>query len=147
MPRIVSCEDVALLAQLRRAWTEENAGAAIDDAGFETRFAAWWEDERDRRCTWIALVDDRPVGMLNMAEFVRMPRPGSGTGRWGYVANVFVLAAHRNAGIGRRLLDVAVGEARRRGYVRVVLSPSQRSVPLYRRVGFREADELLVLAL
>jgi hypothetical protein len=28
--------------------------------------------------------------------------------------------------------------------VRVVLSPSERSIPLYRRAGFRAADELLV---
>lgn len=84
------------------------------------------------------------VGMLNMLEFRRMPGPGRPSGGWGYIGNVFVLADQRNGGVGRMLLAAALAEARRRRYDRVVLSPTTRSVPFYRRAGFRAADTLLV---
>jgi hypothetical protein len=45
------------------------------------------------------------------------------------------------------LVGALIDEGRARGWVRIVLSPSERSVPFYRRAGFRDADELLVLPL
>jgi GNAT superfamily N-acetyltransferase len=148
--------DVASLAALRRAWSDP-----ADDPEYEQRFAQWWERESRRRLTWLAREDGAAVGMLNMAVFERMPRPmglpesvsasavrpGRQASQWGYIANVFVLAEHRNRGVGRRLLDAAVDHARSNAYVRLVLSPSERSIPFYRRAGFRAADELLVMPL
>jgi GNAT superfamily N-acetyltransferase len=84
--------------------------------------------------------------MINVTVFVRMPRPGRPERRWGYIANVFVLAAHRSTGVGSALLDAAVAHARDHGFVRLVLNPSERSIPLYRRAGFR-ASRLLQLDL
>jgi GNAT superfamily N-acetyltransferase len=144
--RVATDGDVASLAALRRAWTDEYTGR-VDDAGaFEREFAAWYAVE-PARTTWIAIVGAATVGMLNLAEFRRMPRPGMPPSRWGYIANLFVLAAHRNRGLGRELLDAALAAARERHYARLVLSPSPRSVPFYRRAGFAAADELLVLRL
>ena len=85
--------------------------------------------------------------MLNLVVFERMPSPGVPDSRWGYVGNAFVLETHRNAGIGGELLSAAIEYARAEGFVRVVLSPSPRSVPFYRRYGFEIAEELLVLRL
>jgi GNAT superfamily N-acetyltransferase len=75
-----------------------------------------------------------------------MPRPGRPEQRWGYIANVFVLAAHRDTGVGSALLDAAVAYARDQGFVRLVLNPSERSIPFYRRTDFR-ASRLLQLDL
>jgi GNAT superfamily N-acetyltransferase len=93
---------------------------------------------------WLAEVDDSAVGMINMMVFARMPRPGRVRSTWGYVANVFVLAGHRDAGIGARLLDACTSYADDHGFVRLVLSPSERSVPLYERFGFSPATSLLL---
>jgi GNAT superfamily N-acetyltransferase len=135
-----------VLASLRRAWVEERRGPQ-EDPGFEDELARWWDREAPQRLAWVASIDGVPVGMLNLLEFTRMPSPGAPAGRWGYLGNAFVLGEHRDRGIGRALLDAALGEARARGYVRIVLSPSPRSVPFYRRAGFRDATELLVLPL
>jgi GNAT superfamily N-acetyltransferase len=140
--RVATDADVVSLARLRRVWTE-----SAEDPDFERRFAQWWEREAGRRISWLATPGGEPVGMLNMAVFERMPRPGKPISRWGYIANVFVLAAHRNQGLGRLLLDAAIAHARSEGYARVVLSPTDRAIPFYRRAGFRSADELLVLPL
>jgi len=38
--------------------------------------------------------------------------------------------------VGRLLLDAAMDEARSRGFVRLVLNPSERSMSFYERAGF-----------
>jgi GNAT superfamily N-acetyltransferase len=137
-------QDVDAIAALRRAWVEEDAGP-VDDAAYEQAFADWYEREGDHRLAWIGLVDDAPVGMLNLLEYRRMPRPGRLDSRWGYISNVFVLGKHRNNGLGRELLDAALAAAHERAYVRLVLSPSDRAIPFYARAGFVAADELMIL--
>jgi len=135
------------VAALRRAWVEENGGLIVDIGTFERDFAQWYAAEAGRRLTWVAAAGDEAVGMLNLVEFHRMPRPGRLHSTWGYISNVFVLAGHRNRGIGRQLLEAAIGAARERGYARLVLSPSDRARPLYARVGFGPADTLMLMPL
>jgi GNAT superfamily N-acetyltransferase len=137
--------DVPALAALRREWTREWGGAG-DDPGFAERFAAWFEQETARRITWLAEVDGGAVGMVNLTVFERMPQPGRAPSRWGYLANAFVLAAFRDRGIGGRLLDALLGYADEHDFARVVLNPSARAIPLYRRAGFEPASALLVRA-
>ncbi len=93
---------------------------------------------------WLAEVGGRPAGMMNLAIYERMPRPGRALSRWGYLGNVFVLAEYRNRGIGSRLVSAALNYADENGLVRVVLSPTERSIPLYERAGFGSADALLL---
>ena len=86
--------------------------------------------------------------MLNMLVVTRMPRPatggGSHTSQWGYISNVYVQPAHRDRGVGGRLLDAATTYADEHALARVVLSPSERSIPFYRRRGFGPATGLMV---
>lgn len=145
--RLVGAGDAALVAALRRAWTEEQLEAPVDDPSYPDRFAAWWAAETDRRLIWVATVAGTPVGMLNVTVFERMPRPDRPPSRWGYLGNAFVLRRHRNSGIGARLLAAAVSYARNAGFVRLVLAPSERSVPFYQRAGFRPANDLMLLDL
>ena len=141
--RIASAEDAPALAALRRAWTAEQHGP-VDDPGFEARFLDWYERESARRFSWLAEAGGEMVGMMNMSVFERMPQPGRDPGCWGYLANAFVLAAHRDRGIGSLLLRALLGYADEHRFVRVVLSPSQRAIPFYRRLGFTANNDLMV---
>jgi GNAT superfamily N-acetyltransferase len=141
--RQAGAQDLAAIARLRRLSAEEQDGEQADP-GFAEAFASWFAREMSRRIFWLAEVDGQPVGSMNLMVFDRMPRPGRPPGRWGYLGNAFVLAAQRNQGIGGQLLDVVLGYAAGHRFARVVLSPSERSIPFYYRAGFRSADELLV---
>jgi GNAT superfamily N-acetyltransferase len=143
--RLATEGDLPELVGLRREWTAELDGH-VSDPEFADAFADWWVDERRRRTIWVA-EGHAIVGMINLVEFRRMPRPGRPPSAWGYLGNVYVLPPHRDRGVGAALLSTAVAEARRRGYARVVLNPSQRSVSLYRRAGFAPAGGLFVLEL
>jgi len=127
--------DVAALAALRRRWKSRT-----DDPGFEQRFATWLLGEGERRTVWLAEVDGTPTGMATLLEYRRMPAPGHPGAAWGYLGGMFVLTSHRGRGVGAQLVNAILAAADARGYVRVVLSPSPRSLPFYRRAGFTEAD-------
>lgn len=135
--------DLAAIARLRRESALEQDGEHTDP-GFEERFAAWFAQESSRRIMWLAEVGGRPVGAMNLAVFERMPRPGRPPSHWGYLGHTFVLSAYRNQGIGSQLLHAVLSYADEHDFARVVLSPSQRSIPFYERAGFGPASELLV---
>jgi GNAT superfamily N-acetyltransferase len=138
--------DVPGLARLRQLWTQETDGV-IEEPGFEERFAAWTARTAQDRRVWVAECDSELVGMINMAVFERMPRPGRPPARWGYLANAFVLQEFRNAGVGKLLIDELLAYARAQNFARVVLSPSERAVPFYERAGFGPADMLMAQTL
>jgi GNAT superfamily N-acetyltransferase len=134
--RVAGAEDVGALAALRALWS-----GAVADAAFAERMAGWLASEGGRRTTWLAWAGDEPAGMASMLEYRRMPRPGRADSRWGYVSNMFVRDDARNRGIGAALLDAVIAAADERGYARLVLSPSERALALYRRAGFIVPDD------
>jgi GNAT superfamily N-acetyltransferase len=133
--RLTGPADIREIAALRAQWT-----GATADPHFESHVRAWLEAEGDRRLVWLATLGDEPAGLASMLEYHRMPRPDRLDSRWGYVGNMFVRENLRNRGIGSALLAAIIGEAAARGYARLVLSPTERAVPFYRRAGFVDAD-------
>lgn len=117
------------------------------DRRFEDEFAAWVGGLAGERLYWLAERDGASIGMLSLLVYRRMPRPGRRDSCWGYVGNVYVRPQERDRGVGRALLDATVDHATGQGFVRLVLSPSARSVPFYRRAGFVPATRLHVLEL
>jgi GNAT superfamily N-acetyltransferase len=135
--------DLAATVQLRHEWAREEDGE-VEDPDFEENLAAWFGREGSRRITWLAEEGGRPAGMANLAIYERMPRPGRALSRWGYLGNVYVCRAYRNRGIGSQLVRAALAYADQNGFARVVLSPTERSVPLYERAGFGPAGALML---
>ncbi|CAN5892634.1 hypothetical protein BH24ACT8_BH24ACT8_20440 [soil metagenome] len=141
----------AALASLRSgsaAGRRRDAGlpplTAGEEQEFVSRLHTWLDDEQGHRRHYLADLGGQSVGMAGMLVYRRMPKPGASPGVWCYVGNLFVATEHRNAGVGHRLLTAMLDDARAMGAARVVLSPSARSVPWYRRNGFGDADGLLV---
>lgn len=129
---------------LRRADAIERRAVAHDaDPGFETRFATWAEETRAMSVAWLAELRAEPVGMLHMFVHARMPMPDRDTAGWGYIGLLFVLPANRDCGLGGRLLDTALNYAREHHLSRILLHPTERAVPLYRRTGFDPAGQYL----
>ena len=138
--------DLADLAAMRTAWTRKRTEGLED--GFADRLEAWWRRQGGARHAWVARsADDAPVGTANLQVFERMPRPGLPDARWAYVANVWTAPEHRRRGVGRLLMGDVLGWCREEGMERVVLNPSEVSLPLYRGLGFRPADDLMRLDL
>lgn len=129
---------------LRYEWS----GVPTGDREFERHFRACWQTERHRRRAFVAhAADGRPVGIANALIYTRVPSPGRPTARWLYAANVFVTPTFRRRGVAASLMTEVIDAARAEGMVRIVLAPSEMSIPLYRSLGFRVADDLMRLDL
>jgi GNAT superfamily N-acetyltransferase len=83
---------------------------------------------------YLALVDDSPAGVAGL-------KPVSAT--MAELKRLFVRPAHRGAGLGRRLIDQVITDARLLGYQTVVLETADFMTGahrLYRSVGFRHTE-------
>jgi len=143
--RRTTARDVQAMAMLRRADAIERRSVAPGaDPGFEARFAEWAAVTDGRSVAWLAELRGEPVGMLHMFVQPRMPMPDRDTARWAYIGVLFVLSGYRDAGLGTRLLGTALDHATEHGLSRILLHPTERAIPLYRRTGFAPADQYVV---
>ncbi len=133
--------DIEALAALRHEWSGASRGSG---ASFVEPFREWFRAESSHRTFWIARVEGRAVGMVNLTILDRMPKPEMDSGAWGYLSNMYVQGPHRNQGVGSLLIDALLAYSDDLGLARVVLNPTDRSVPLYQRHGFRPAGDLLL---
>jgi GNAT superfamily N-acetyltransferase len=144
--RVASFADLPQVTSLRQQWSA-NRGFSGDTGEFAERVREWWERQGDSRVCWLALDEELAIGMANLAVFERMPHVGVPVRRWGYVRNVWVDPVHRRRGVATALMTAVIDWCRARSFERIVLNPSQVSVPMYHGLGFRPADELLRLDL
>ena len=140
-------DDVDELVRLRLDWSRAQGLDATAD--FADRFRRWWAEQSGHRVAWLARPAEggSAVAMANVTVFERMPRPGTPDARWAYVGNVWVDVEHRRRGVGAALMAEVVRWCRAAGMQRIVLNPSELSLPLYRGLGFRPADDLMRLDL
>jgi GNAT superfamily N-acetyltransferase len=142
--------DLPALVALRTSWGSSRGGASVGTHGADDlgkRLRRWSERQGDLRAAWLAMEGERPVGMVNLAVFERMPHVGVPDGRWAYLANLWVEPDRRRRGVASALMAAAVAWSRAEAMERLVLNPSEMSRPLYRAFGFRPADDLMRLDL
>ena len=78
----------------------------------------------------------RLLGAVTIRVVRKELSPGAKPDAWGYVTNTFVLAEHRQRGVGTALLNGAIAWAADSGLELLIVWPSERSVSFYRRAGF-----------
>ncbi len=143
-------DDIPELARLRRQLYVEQDGEpaeSADEYGERlARFAMPTLASEDWRA-WVARFGDELVAAMWMHTLHRVPVPGKRAGPIGYLTNVYVEPAYRNAGLGAEMLDQITAWCRNEGFSAVIVWPTERSRPFYRRCGFDRPEEPLVLDL
>ncbi|WP_037955334.1 GNAT family N-acetyltransferase [Streptomyces sulphureus] len=143
--RRAQATDAHQLARLRWEFKQEEHGGGHAEARPEARAAAWIS-ERLGSGRWLAWVAECDAGIrghvfLNLVE--RVPEPYEENTPIGYVTNFYVDVRYRNRGFGTALLRAVREHAGERGVDVLFVWPSERSVPIYRRAGFRPPGEML----
>ena len=147
--RRAGVDDLPALAELQWRWRVEewNKEPTLDRRAFGEAFVQWAAPRLDSHAAFVALRDGHAIGMAWIATIDRVPTPDALIRRIGHMQGFYVVPEERDRKVGSALLQMVIEEARRRGYRYVLVHPSERSIPLYRRRGFIASDEFLVLQL
>jgi GNAT superfamily N-acetyltransferase len=119
--------------------TRERLDAAIallevaDLAGAKTNLVRYLRCQP--RCGWVALDGDQLVGLVTVLR----------QGTAGFVGAMAVHPAHRNIGLGRRLLVHAQEDARRDGMETFLLEATPMGAHLYTKLGYVEEHTTVIL--
>ncbi len=104
-------------------------------------------EHRHTHIPFLLDLDSSAVGMAWLAVVERIPGPERWTRLSGNIQSVYVMAEHRNSGLGSLLVGQLIDEARHMSLEYLSVHPSPPSFPFYRRLGFEGEGSLLFLAL
>ena len=96
---------------------------------------------------WVAAEEATIVAHIFVHLFHPVPRPDRAVVNYGYMTNVYTKPAYRNRGVGTTLMQHVIAWARRHDMAFLMVSPSELSIPFYRRAGFADQTEWMQLDL
>jgi ribosomal protein S18 acetylase RimI-like enzyme len=149
--RKASADDLKLLTEWRMRVLHE-VFSTPDDADMEDLRAAneayYREHVPDGTHTACFAVDTgngRIVGCGGICYQHEMPSPDNPTGTCGYLMNIFAVPELRGRGIGRKVVEFLIADARARGIGKIYLESSQMAKSLYRSIGFEDLPDYMKL--
>ena len=85
------------------------------------------------------------VGCGGICYQKEMPSPDNLTGTNGYLMNIYTLPEYRGRGVGRKIIDFLVDEAKRKGTGKIYLESSKDAKHLYEEIGFSDMQDYMKL--
>src|SRR6476659_5801151 len=135
--------DAAELARLRWDFHGSNEGNHLR-LDFLKDCEAWLHEALASGRWTIVVAESHPaslIGCMYLQCIDKVPDPGAICRKWGYVTNCYVAIEHRGQGLGTKLLQFLINDARGRGLEFLIVWPSEASVSFYSRVGFISMSE------
>lgn len=86
---------------------------------------------------------DKGVGCGGVCFYDELPSPDNPSGRCAYIMNIYVRRAYRGCGVGIKIVNWLVAEARKRGITKIVLETTDAGRGLYRATGFGEYKDMM----
>ncbi len=140
-------EDAPALAVMRWDFTAEDDFIHPDATheGYEQSFAEFLDMALTSRrwAIWVVEDDGRLVSHIFMQVIEKVPRPGRQERRFGWVTNVYTLPEYRNQGVGSQLMKHVEAWSKAQNLELMLVWPTERSVPYYRRAGFEYTIQVL----
>ncbi len=93
-----------------------------------------------------ACAGEKIVGCGGVCLYQEMPSPDNLSGNCGYLMNIYTLPAMRQQGVGKKVVQWLVQEAKHRGAEKIYLEASEQAYPLYRSLGFQDMTGYLKLS-
>jgi len=147
----MACEtDAAMLARLRYEFRASFHEVIEDEVSFVRRCTAWMKErlatDGHWKC-WIAESPQTVVGNVWAQLVEKIPNPIAESEHYVYLTNFYVREEYRGKGVGSMLLSAALAWSRSKNASTVILWPTQRSKPFYRRNGFAQTDDVMQLVI
>ena len=148
--KIATSEDIAELMAIRLEMLRE-VNDLPPDYVFSEDFCSYSRDYflNGQHTTMLAVdeEDGNTIGCASMCYIELMPTFSHPTGKRAHLMNVYTSPDYRGQGIARRMVEMLMEEARRRGVTEISLDATTSGRPLYRKLGFQDSEECMVLVL
>lgn len=98
--------------------------------------------------TILAFNDDNEViGCATICYINVMPTFSHPTGKRSHLMNVYTNKSYRRQGIALRMMKILIDEAKEKGATEISLDATKEGRTLYKKLGFTDSDECMVLNL
>ena len=151
--KIATSADIAELMQIRLEMLREVNLLSKDYPFSEDSYSYSRDYFLNGQHTTVLAVDEKDeengktIGCATLCYIEMMPTFSHPTGRRSHLMNVYTAPDYRAQGIARRMVEWLIEEARRRGVTEISLDATASGRPLYRKLGFRDSAECMVLTL
>lgn len=95
--------------------------------------------------TVLSVSDNEVVGCATICYITVLPTFDNPGGKRAHILNVYTRSSHRRQGIALRMMEVLIQEARQNGVSEISLDATASGRPLYKKCGFVDAAESMVL--
>lgn len=97
--------------------------------------------------TTILAIDQEVIGCATLCYIEMMPTFSHPTGKRAHLMNVYTNSRYRRQGIAYQMVQMLIDEAKEKGVTEISLDATESGRPLYKRCGFVDSDECMVLNL
>lgn len=146
--RIATKDDINLLMESRLKTLK-----VVNDLKPDYRFSPGFVDnsrayfENGNQTTVLALMDETVIGCASICYINIMPTFSHPTGKRAHLMNVYTNNQYRRQGIACHMVNMLIEEAKERGVTEISLDATQSGRALYRKCGFVDSTECMVLNL
>ena len=95
--------------------------------------------------TVLALDGERVIGCATICYITIMPTFSHPTGKRAHLMNVYTAKEFRGQGIGKKMVDLLIEDAWNKGATEISLDATESGRPLYKKCGFEDSGECMVL--
>jgi ribosomal protein S18 acetylase RimI-like enzyme len=90
---------------------------------------------------------DKVIGCATLSYIEVMPTFSHPTGKRVHLMNVYTDKNYRRKGIAYHMVDMLIKEAKEKGVTEISLDATNQGRPLYKKMGFTESEECMILTL
>lgn len=97
--------------------------------------------------SWVMDNDGEIIATSGVCFYALPPNFSNPSGKIAYITNMYTKPEYRRNGIATELLDMVIGEAKKRGYKVIRLHTSEYGKSIYIKSGFADSDGYMALRL
>ncbi len=101
--------------------------------------------ENGDHTTVLAMDGDRVIGCATICYMYIMPTFSHPSGKRAHLMNVYTMKEWQRRGIAKTMVSMLIDEAWKRGATEISLDATEEGRPLYRKLGFTDSTEGMVL--
>lgn len=145
--RKATMEDINVLMKLRKTQLVDEGINADKDIDNELEDFFQRKLAEGSLIQWLVMEEKDIIATGAIVIYEFPPTYTNRSGKKAYVTNMYTKDAYRGKGIATTLLTKLVEEAKNLGVRKIWLGASKLGRPVYKKFGFKEADEWMELEL